>query len=90
VSELLAGFGDVLPHLRTIAWAIGLTLGAIALAAAMYVLKTGLEPLWRVLVWLFGHTPGERPGQMVAGIIFGARMLAWAGLTGLAVWFLVH
>jgi hypothetical protein len=56
----------------------------------MYVLKTGLEPLWRVLVWLFGHTPGERPGQMVAGIIFGARMLAWAGLTGLAVWFLVH
>jgi hypothetical protein len=90
VSELLTGFGDVLPYLKTIAWAIGLALGLMAAAAAVYVVRTAVGPLVRVAQWMFAYTPGERPGEMVAGIVFGSRMLAWAGLIGVAVWFLVH
>jgi hypothetical protein len=90
VSELLTSLVDALPDLKTIALVAAVALGLIALAAAMYVLKTSFGPLWRVLQWLFGHSPGERPGELVAGIILGSRMLAWACLIGVAVWFLVH
>jgi hypothetical protein len=90
MSELLSNFGDAVPYLKAIALVIGLALGLIAAAAAMYVLRTALGPLGRVAQWMFAHTPGERPSQMVAGISFGGRMLAWAGLIGIAVWFLVH
>jgi hypothetical protein len=90
VSELLNGVENVLPYLKTIAWAIGLALGLIAMAAAMYVVRTAVGPLLRVAQWMFAFTPGERPGEMVAGFIFGARMLAWAGLISVAVWFVVH
>jgi multisubunit Na+/H+ antiporter MnhB subunit len=94
VSELLTGLQNALPYLKLIACAIGVALLLIALAAAMYVLRAALGPMWQVLLWLFGHTPGERPGELVAGIVFGARMLAWAGLIGVtvwtAVWFLGH
>ena len=90
VSELLTGFGEFLPYLKTIAWAIGLALGLIAAAAAVYVVRTSVGPLLRVAQWMFAYTPGERPGELVAGISFGARILAWAGLIGVAVWLLVH
>lgn len=90
MSELLAGFGDALPYLKAVAWVIGLTLGLIAAAAGMYVVRTVVGPLWRVFQWMFAYKQGERPGQLVAGIIYGVRMLAWAGAIGMAVWFLVH
>jgi hypothetical protein len=90
VSELLDSFRDALPYLKTIALVIGLTLGLIAAAAGMYVARAAVGPLWRVLQWMFAYTQGERPGELVAGIIFGARMLCWAGLIGVGVWFLVH
>jgi hypothetical protein len=90
VSELLDGFRDALPYVKAIALVIALTLGLIAAAAGMYVVRTTAGPLWRVAQWMFAHTQGERPGELVAGIIFGARMLAWSGLIGVAVWFLVH
>ncbi len=94
MSELLTGLQNVLPYLKIVAWAIGVALGLIALAATMYVLRTALGPLWRFVQWMFGHTPGERPGELVEGIAFGARMLVWSGLIGVTVWttvwFLVH
>jgi hypothetical protein len=90
VSELFPDLGDFLPHLKTIGLVAAVALGLIALAAASYVLKSSLGPLWRVLQFLFAHTPGERPGELVAGIILGGRMLAWASLIGVVVWFLVH
>jgi hypothetical protein len=90
VSEFLDGIGGALPYLKTIAWVIGLTLGLIAAAAGMYVVRTAVGPLLRVLQWMFAYKQGERPGELVSGIIFGARMRAWAGLIGMGVWFLVH
>ncbi len=90
MSELLTGLQNMLPYLKLIACVIGVALGLIALAAMMYVLQTALGPLWRFMQWMFGHTPGERPGELVAGIAFGARMLVWAGLIGVMVWFIVH
>jgi len=90
MQELLAGLGNILPYVKPIAWAIGLALGLVAAAAGIYVVRTVFGPLWRVVQWMFAYKPGERPGDLAAGIIFGARMLAWAGLVGMAVWYLVH
>ena len=53
----------------------------------MYAAKTAFGPLAAALRWLFAYTPGERPNDIVAGISFGARMLAWAALVGAVVWF---
>jgi hypothetical protein len=90
MSEILSSVGELLPHVKTIALVVGVTLGVIALAAAMYVLQTAFGPLWRVVQWLFGYTPGQRPGDIVAGMIYGFRMLAWAGVIGFVVWFFAH
>jgi hypothetical protein len=90
VSELLSGFNDAVPYLKGIAWALGVTLGLIAAAAGVYIVRTTVLPVWRVVQWMFAYTPGKRPGQLVAGFSFGARMLVWAALIAVAVVFLVH
>lgn len=86
MTELLNGFSDVLPHLKTIALAAGVVLGLIAAAATVYILRTAFGPLWLVILWMIGHTPGKPPGELVAGIVYGARILAWSGVIGVAVW----
>jgi hypothetical protein len=39
---------------------------------------------------MFAYTPGERSSEIVAGISYGARVLAWAGIIALLIWFLFH
>ena len=67
---------------------IGLVVGAaltvIALAALVYTAKTAFGPLGTALRWLFAYS-GERPNEVVAGLSFGARMLAWAAVVAAAV-----
>jgi hypothetical protein len=56
----------------------------------VYTVRTAAGPSLAVVQWMFAYTPGERPGDIVAGMSFGARMLAWASPVGLAVWVLSH
>jgi hypothetical protein len=67
---------------------VGAALAIVALAAAAYAAKTAFGPLAAVLQWLFAYAPGERPNDVVAGISFAARMLAWSALVGAVVWFI--
>ncbi len=87
MSELLSGLENLLPHLKTLVLVVGVALALIAAAAATYVLRAVFGPLWRVVQWMFAYTPGTKPGEIVAGIAFGARMLAWAGVIGVVVGF---
>ncbi len=90
MSELLSGLQNALPYLQGAAWVIGVALALIAAAAAVYTVKTAFGPLLVILRWMFAHTPGEKPNDIVAGISFGGRMLAWAALVGLLVWLLIQ
>ncbi len=86
MSELINTLEGVMAQAREIALVVVAVLAVIALAALVYAVKTALGPLAAVLRWLFAYTPGERPNDIVAGLIFGARMLAWAALVAVVVW----
>jgi hypothetical protein len=79
VTEFLNGFGNIV-------WIVAAALAVIALAAAVYAIKTAFGPLGVVLQWLFAYAPGE-PNEAVAGISFGVRMLVWAAVVAAVVWF---
>jgi hypothetical protein len=80
VNEFLNGLGDIV-------WIVVAALAVIALAAAVYAIKTAFGPCGVVLQWLFAYAPGER-NEAVAGISFGARMLVWSALVAVVVWFI--
>jgi hypothetical protein len=79
-------FNSFVPYAKLIGVGIGGLSGMIALAALMYTLRAAFEPSWRVVQWMFGHSLGQKPGSMNSGIIYGARMLAWAGVIGAIAW----
>lgn len=85
--EFLESIG---PYAKTIAVAAGVLLALGALALVMYVSKTAFGPFVKVVCWMFSYTPGTKPNDIVAGISFGGRMLAWASLIALVVWFIFH
>jgi len=78
VNEFLNGFGNI-------ALIVAAAVAVIALAAAVYAIKTAFGPLGVVLKWLFAYAPGN---EAVAGISYGARMLAWAAVVAAVVWLL--
>jgi len=88
MSEIINGLDGVARRAQEIALIVGAALAVIALAAAVYAVKTAFGPLAAVLQWLFAYAPGERPSEAVAGISFAARMLAWSALVGAVVWFI--
>jgi hypothetical protein len=88
MSDLIKVLNALAAHWDDIALAGGAVLGLVALAAAVYVLKTAFAPFAAVLRWLFACRPGERPNDVVAGISLGARMLVWAAAVAAVVWFL--
>jgi hypothetical protein len=88
VSDIISVLENIGPYLKTIALVIGVAIGLIGAAATVYMAKTTFGPLLVVLQWMFAYKPGERPNDIVAGISFGARMLVWAALISLVVWFL--
>jgi hypothetical protein len=83
VPELLNG---LVARAQEFALIVGTALAVIALAATVYAAKTAFGPLAAVMQWMFAYAPGERPSDVVAGISFGARMLAWSALVGAVVW----
>lgn len=90
MSEILSLIESIGPYLKAFALAIALALGLIAAAAAVYTANTAFGPVLVVVRWMFAHSPGERPNDIVAGISFGGRMLAWALLVGVLIWVLFH
>jgi hypothetical protein len=90
MTELLNGLGNVLPYVKLAAVVAGVALVLIAAAALMYVLQSTFRPVFVVTQWLVGYTPGEKPGEIVRGISYGARMLVWAALIGVTVWMVFH
>ena len=64
---------------------LGAALAVIALAALVYAAKTAFGPLATLLGWLFAYTR-RKANDIVAGLSFGARMLAWASVVGAVVW----
>jgi hypothetical protein len=90
VSEVFTLLQNIGPYLETAAWVAGIALALITLACIVYVAKTAAEPFLVVLKWMFAHTPGERPNDIVAGISFGGRILVWAMLVALVVWFFLR
>ena len=81
---------DLLSNVQTVFWlALGLA-GVIALAAVVYILRAASWPLLKAVQWMFAYAPGGRPGDVIAGISYGARMLAWAGVIGLLIWCFFH
>ena len=86
MPEFMKTLDGVVAQAQEIAWILGAALAVIALAALVYAAKTAFGPLATLLGWLFAYTPGERPNDIVAGLSFGARMLAWASVVGAVVW----
>jgi hypothetical protein len=84
MPELL---NELVARAQEFALIVGAALAVIALAATVYAAKTAFGPLAAVLQWMFAYAPGERPSDVVAGISFGARMLAWSALVSAVVWF---
>ena len=76
LGEWLPKLGEWLPYLKTILLVIIVMLGLIGVAVAMYVIRGVTAPLLQVAQWMVAYTPGERPNDVVAGLIFGLRMLA--------------
>jgi hypothetical protein len=88
--EVLNHLNDLLPYVKPAAVLIGLLLVVITIAALTYIVKSASRPLLAVMQWSVGHTSGEQPGEVMQGISYGARMLFWAGVIGLAVWIVFH
>jgi hypothetical protein len=59
-------------------------------AAVMFCLRLTAGPLFKIGQWMMGSTPtpGTPPDDIAAGIAHGGRILAWAAVLGLALWFL--
>ena len=86
MPEFMKTLDGVVAQAQEIALVVGAALAVVALAAFVYAAKTAFGPLATVLQWLFAYTPGERPNDVVAGLSFGARMLAWAALVAAVAW----
>jgi hypothetical protein len=76
LGDWLPKLGEWLPYLKTILLVFVVMVGLIAAAAGMYVIRAVAAPLLQVAQWMVAYTPGERPNDVVAGLIFGLRMLA--------------
>jgi hypothetical protein len=74
-------------YLKVIGIGIVLILGVFAIAAFVNAAKTASGPVVRVIQWMVGHTPGQKPSDIVAGISFGARILVWAAVISSVIWF---
>ena len=85
--DFLNALQSLWPQAKVIVLVAPVALGIIALAGSVYLTKTAFGPFIKVVQWLFAYTPGERPSDLVSGISYGGRMLAWASLVALAVWF---
>ena len=88
MSDLL-GLKEYLPYIKLAAIGGGVALVFITIAAFTYIAHTTCRPLFVVLQWMVGYTPGQ-PGEVAQGFSYGARMSFWAALIGLAVWFFFH
>ena len=84
MSELINTLEGVMAQAREIALVVVAVLAVIALAGIVYAVKTALGPLAAVLRWLFAYTPGERPNDIVAGLIFGRG--CWRGRRSSPSW----
>jgi hypothetical protein len=61
----------------------------LAIGVGVYVLRTVmgmLRPVVAIVFWLFGVRPGERPGDLAAGVAMGLRLLVWVGIVGASFW----
>jgi hypothetical protein len=86
VSEFLDGLEAIWPQLKIAGLVVVAAIALIALAAAVYTVKAAGGPVLAVARWMFAC--GSEPNDIVSGISFGARMLVWAALVGVAFWFL--
>jgi hypothetical protein len=87
-DHLFDKYDQILTNMQYALW-IALGLGGIfALAALTFICKVAFRPFIIVLQWLFAYTPGKEPNDLVAGMSAGFRMLAWAFIIAIAVWFL--
>ena len=87
MSELMKTLDVLAAQAQQIAVVVGAALAVIALAALVYAAKTSFGPVGTALGWLFAYKAGEKPNDVVQGISFGARMLAWAAVVAAVVWF---
>jgi hypothetical protein len=86
MQDVLTNLNGLAAGVERFAVIVGILLAVIALAAAAYAVKAVFGPLMTALQWLFAYAPGERPNDVVAGISFAARMLAWSAVVAVAVW----
>lgn len=84
------GLEHILPYAKLLAFVCGGALVFIALAAFAYTMQTTFRPWLVAMQWLIGHTPGEKPSDIVRGISQGIRLLVWSMLIGVTVFLLFH
>jgi hypothetical protein len=94
MSELVKQLGSYVDQAYLVLLAVAAVFAvvgiAVAVAAMTYSVQAALAPLIRIGQWLFAYAPGARPNDITAGVAHGLRMVAWAGLIGLGLWFLIH
>ena len=90
MSELLNSLENVVPYVKLAALVSGAALVFIAIAALTFTLQSTCRPVLVLMQWMVGHTPGDKPGEIVRGISYGARMLVWASLISFMVWIVFH
>lgn len=80
--DFLSNLDNVLLLLKALC-AVG---GVIALAAVVYILRTTFDPLIRIVHFMIAYSPGTRPNDLLAGLAYGVRLTAWAGILGSGMW----
>lgn len=84
MADLFRGLESRGESLKIILILVCVFFGMIGAAALVYTAKTTFSPVAAVLKWMFAYKSGER-NDLVDGVSFGARMLAWAAIVGLVV-----
>jgi hypothetical protein len=87
--DFLGQLEQLLPYVKLFALVIGVSAVVCALAAVAFILKSVFGPLIAVLQWLFGYRPGQRPGDIPAGLSHGLRLMTWSVLVGIVLWWFI-
>jgi hypothetical protein len=83
---------DIAPWWPVLKWSGVVLIGVVILVAlglVTYILRTTLGPFVRVAQWLSWYTPGQRPHPVLLGISHGIRLVIWATVLGLGLWFAI-
>jgi hypothetical protein len=78
--DMLAGIQNVIFWVEIGAIVAVVMIGILALGKFMDSAKKVAEPAIKFAQWMVGHKPGQQMDEVLAGFIYGFRILLWIAL----------